>query len=83
MDKKTLELGVRKVSKRGGSFQVTLPVDLVQLMKIVDGDRIAFSYDTESQKVILGKVSRLDLERVVSLKFSVSKELAERLRKSA
>jgi len=79
MEKKTLELGVRTVSKRGGSFQVTVPRDVVRLMKIVNGDRMAFSYDRELQKVILGKVSRLDLERAVSLQFSISKEFVKRL----
>jgi antitoxin component of MazEF toxin-antitoxin module len=79
MEKKTLELGVRTVSKRGGSFQVTIPSDVVRLMKMANGDRIAFSYDRELQKVIVGKVSRLDLEKAVSLQFSISKELAKKL----
>lgn len=78
-ENRLIELGVRSVSKRGGSYQVTIPTEVVKVMRIAHEDRIVFSYDEESKRVVIGKVSRQDLEKITSLKFSVSKELADKM----
>lgn len=79
MEKDIIPLGVRSVSKRGGSFQVTIPPEVVRIMQVASEDLIAFSYDRESERIVIGKVSKRDLERTMSLRFSIPKELAKKL----
>jgi antitoxin component of MazEF toxin-antitoxin module len=81
LEKETIPLGVRSVSKRGGSFQVTIPPEVVRIMQMAPEDLITFSYDRESEKIVIGRVSKRDLERTTSLRFSISKELAKELLK--
>jgi len=79
LDRHLTPLGVSRVSKRGGSLQVTIPKDASTIMKLTSGDRITFYYDEQGKRITLGKVPREDIEKMVTLEFSLSKEVAKKI----
>jgi bifunctional DNA-binding transcriptional regulator/antitoxin component of YhaV-PrlF toxin-antitoxin module len=79
LERRLRELGVRRVSKRGGSLQVTIPTEVLAIMRIETGDRIVFYYDEEAKRITLGKVPKEDIEKMITLEFSVSRDLAKRI----
>ena len=80
MDRKAPQIiAVRNVSRRGGSLQITVPSEVVEIMKISNGDRIAFYYDFNTKSIRLGKVPKIDIKKIAELEFAVSKELYEKI----
>lgn len=73
-ERRFIELGVRSVSRRGGSLQVTLPSQVVKIMKLVAGDKIVFYYDSESRRIFIARIPKAKLESIVDLEFSLPKE---------
>lgn len=81
MSSENIELGVRVITRRGGSLQVTLPTDVIKLMKLVKGDRIIFKYHKSMKRIVLGKVTKKELEALATLEFSMPEDLARKVLK--
>ena len=64
-------LATRNVSKRGGSLQVTIPASVAEIMELEPGDLLIFSYDPKTKEIILGKISKKDLESLQKFNFSL------------
>lgn len=75
-----MALGIRDVSKRGGSLSITIPIDVVSKLDLKPGDCIVFLYDSERKEIILNKLPPT-LTTPSGLSFSISKELAKKLLK--
>ena len=66
-----IELGVRNVSQRGGSLQVTLPTMVTKIMKLKPGDKIVFYYDRKVNKIFIGKIAKEKIEQIIDLRFKL------------
>ncbi len=50
-------LGMRTVTKRGGSYQVTIPKEVGKILNLSDGDQIVFY--KESGRISFSKATKL------------------------
>ena len=74
-------LAVRKVSRKGGSLNITIPIEIVRILDLRPDDNMVFLYDKRQKKIIIDKaVSTYTTPS--GLSFSVSKELARKLLKN-
>lgn len=48
-----------KISKRGRSLQVTIPVDVVKMLKFEEGDYVKFVVDEENEMLMIKKKDKL------------------------
>ena len=81
-NKERMELGVRYVQQKGGSMQVTIPTQVVDIMRLDVGDQNIFYYDKGTKRIMLGKIAKEDIlraQKMVSLEFSVSKDLYDKI----
>jgi bifunctional DNA-binding transcriptional regulator/antitoxin component of YhaV-PrlF toxin-antitoxin module len=81
-NKERIELGVRYVQQKGGSLQVTVPTEVVDIMRLDIGDQIIFYYDKGAKRITLGKIAKEDIlhaRKMVSLEFSVPKDLYDKI----
>ena len=75
--KRLIELGIRSVSRRGGSLQVTIPSRVAQIMNLEPEDLVVFYYDPETRRIILGRISKKQIESIKILEFSIPEEKSE------
>jgi antitoxin component of MazEF toxin-antitoxin module len=78
-------IGTRRISKRGGSLQVTIPETVTQFLELEKGERLAFIIDKKRNCVIIGKPDTATMRVKFStfgegqLEYKISGKLAEKL----
>jgi AbrB family looped-hinge helix DNA binding protein len=78
-EERSVVIATGTVLKKGGSLQITIPKEVVELLELEPGDNVMFVYDREAKRVFLDKVAILTTPS--GLSFSISKELAKKLLK--
>jgi antitoxin component of MazEF toxin-antitoxin module len=79
-DEELIPLSIRKVSRKGGSLSITIPIEVVKMLNLEPDDIIIFLYDKNKKHVIINKVIST-YTTPSGLSFSISKELAKKLLK--
>jgi bifunctional DNA-binding transcriptional regulator/antitoxin component of YhaV-PrlF toxin-antitoxin module len=79
-DEELIPLSIRKVSRKGGSLSITIPIEVVKMLNLEPDDSIIFLYDKNKKQVIINKVIST-YTTPSGLSFSISKELAKKLLK--
>lgn len=65
--------------RKGGSIQITIPKEVVGLLKLETGDYLVFVYDPKTKRIFIDKAVRMITPDGFS--FSISKEVAKKLLK--
>lgn len=79
--KKIVGMGMRAVSRRGGSLSITIPINITKLLNLEIDDVVVFILDPKKEQIIFDKLtSRLTSDS--GLVFSTSKKDVEQILKS-
>ena len=77
MSEELIPMGVRSVSIKGGSLQLTIPAEASKLMGLNVGDIVVFLFNPKTKQIIINKIDKVTTP--TGLSFSVSKDTARKL----
>lgn len=69
-------VGVRSVSLKGGSLQVTIPADVAQDVGLNVGDIVVILYDTRRKQILISKAGKISTPE--GLTFSLANQSLKR-----
>lgn len=77
-DEEFVPLAVRRISRKGGSLSLTIPIEIVNMLDLKPNDNLVFLYNKNKKRIVIDKaVSTFTTPS--GLSFSISKELAKKL----
>jgi antitoxin component of MazEF toxin-antitoxin module len=79
-DEEFIPLAVRRVSRKGGSLSITIPIEIVNMLCLKPDDNLVFLYNKNKRNIIIDKATST-FTTSSGLSFSISKELAKKLLK--
>ena len=77
IDKEAYVIDTVTALKKGGSIQITIPKEVVDIMELNPGDQIMFVRNPKTESISIYKVAVLTSP--TGLSFSISKKLAKKL----
>jgi len=75
---KLIPIDVRKVSQKGGSLSLTIPIEIVKKLDLKPDDKVVFFFDEETKQIIIDKAVATFITPS-GLSFSLSKEQIRKL----
>lgn len=62
MDDEDIEImGTRTVSKRGGSYQITIPSEVIEYIGAKEGDKIVYLKNKVKKQIVIGKADKISV----------------------
>ena len=79
-EEELIPVAVRRVSRKGGSLSITVPLEIVNILNLKSDDSLVFLYNKIKKQVIINKAIPT-YTTPSGLSFSISKEQAKKMLK--